>query len=87
MEEDGYIDEGRKEKRRKTVRKGNKENIYIHTHIYIYRKREKEKDKDRRERRESWSLVVRAARGGLGKEDRIEGMITFVSYLTLERAG
>lgn len=38
-------------------------------------------------REESSSLVVRATRGELGKEDRIEGMITFVSYLTLEGAG
>lgn len=72
MEEDGYIDEGRKEKRRKTVRKGNKENIYIytHTHIYIYRKREREgeKEKDKAEEREEnrgrWWFVPQGADWG-----------------------
>lgn len=73
MEEDGYINVGRKEKRKKTVRKGNKDNIYI------YMKREKE------ENRRRWWFVPQGA--DWGKENRIEGMITFVSYLTLERAG
>lgn len=66
-------------------------------YIYIYkiegrkdkrreRKREErrgEKGKNRRSR-DSW---LKGCGLGGGKEDRIEGMITFVSYLTLERAG
>lgn len=47
------------------------------------RERRGEKGKNRRSRG-SW---LKGCGLGGGKEDRIEGMITFVSYLTLERAG
>lgn len=84
MEEDGYIDEGRKEKRRKTARRETKR---IYTYIYRERKRKTktEREREKEENRGRWWFVPQG--GGLGKEDRIEGMITFVSYLTLERAG
>lgn len=60
---------------------------------YIYIESKEERISERRERKgRIVGLVVPGSRDvdwgkEGGKEDRIEGMITFVSYLTLERAG
>lgn len=49
-------------------------------------KREERRGEKGKNRRSRGSWLKGCGLGG-GKEDRIEGMITFVSYLTLERAG